>query len=57
MVAGGPLLRIFTPDELEQLVCGNPEEPHWHDLEKATTYEGYSKDSTVIKYASVLCWY
>jgi len=42
--------KIFTPEEVEILICGL-EEFDFKNLEKTTTYDdGYTKDSQVIKY-------
>lgn len=49
-VAGGPALTLFTPAELELLVCGLPH-LDFEGLQKAAKYEGgYSAESTVVKW-------
>ncbi|XP_065315888.1 ubiquitin-protein ligase E3A-like isoform X2 [Gordionus sp. m RMFG-2023] len=45
-----PLYRLFTPSELELLICGDTVYD-FNDLEKATTYEGgYTRETPVIEY-------
>lgn len=39
---------MFTPDELEVIICGK-EVIDFKDLEANCHYEGYTKDSPVIK--------
>lgn len=47
---GGPILKIFRPEELELLVCGSPK-LDFDALEKATKYaDGYTKNSKIIKW-------
>mmetsp|Transcript_50050 Transcript_50050/g.73512 ORF Transcript_50050/g.73512 Transcript_50050/m.73512 type:complete len:293 (-) Transcript_50050:52-930(-) len=47
-VCGGPALRMFIPEELELLICGNPS-LDFHALEEVTsTEDGYSRDHPVI---------
>jgi hypothetical protein len=49
-VAGGPALTLFTPVELELLVCGLPH-LDFEGLQKAAKYEGgYSTESTAVKW-------
>lgn len=49
-VAGGPALSLFTPAELELLVCGLPH-LDFEGLQNAAKYEGgYSADSTAVKW-------
>jgi hypothetical protein len=49
-VAGGPALTLFTPAELELLVCGLPH-LDFEGLQRAAKYEGgYSADSTAVKW-------
>lgn len=40
---------MFTPDELEVIICGK-EVIDFKELEVHAEYEGYTKDSPVIKY-------
>eukprot|EP00976_Prorocentrum_cordatum_P094965 1189995-Prorocentrum_minimum.AAC.2 len=48
-LCGGPVLRLFRPEELEQLVCGSPV-LDFEALERNTQYDdGYSKDSEAIR--------
>ena len=48
-VAGGELLSMFRPEELELLVCGNPV-LDFTELERVCMYEdGYTKDSRVCR--------
>ena len=42
------LIKMFTPDELEIIICGK-EVIDFHELEANAHYEGYTKDSTVIR--------
>lgn len=42
------LTQMFTPDELEIIICGK-EVIDFHELEANAHYEGYTKDSTVIR--------
>lgn len=45
----GPALRMFRPDELEDLICGS-EEMDFTALEATTRYEGgFAKGASVIK--------
>ncbi|CAN0513325.1 unnamed protein product, partial [Discosporangium mesarthrocarpum] len=47
-VAGGKALSLFTPTELELLICGNPA-LDFRALERSTKYEdGYTADSPSI---------
>ena len=47
-LCGGPILHIFRPEELEQLVCGSPN-LDFNALESATVYEdGYDRSSSTI---------
>jgi len=48
-VCGGDAFDLFQPEELELLVCGNPE-LDFHDLEAGTTYEdGYEAVSASVR--------
>jgi len=48
-VCGGDAFDLFQPEELELLVCGNPE-LDFHDLEAGTTYEdGYEAGSASVR--------
>ncbi len=42
------LFQMFTPDELEVIICGK-EVIDFKDLEANCHYEGYTKDTPVIK--------
>ncbi|RKO93937.1 hypothetical protein BDK51DRAFT_21920 [Blyttiomyces helicus] len=42
-------LEIFRPEELQELICGSPT-LDFQALESATQYDGYHKDTEVIKY-------
>jgi hypothetical protein len=44
----GAALELFGPEELAMLVCGTPE-LNFHDLERVTEYEGYTRTDEVIK--------
>eukprot|EP00667_Euglena_gracilis_P004148 EG_transcript_4168 len=48
-VCGGELLNIFRPEELELLICGSPV-LDFYGLEKQCRYDGYTKDSAVIRH-------
>ena len=46
---GGKALSLFRPEELELLICGNPE-LDFEALENKSKYEdGYERDDAVIK--------
>eukprot|EP00298_Acanthocystis_sp_HF-20_P015157 c21042_g1_i1.p1 GENE.c21042_g1_i1~~c21042_g1_i1.p1 ORF type:complete len:724 (+),score=259.82 c21042_g1_i1:44-2173(+) len=48
-VCGGHALKVFQPEELEQLVCGS-QELDFSELEKICKYDGgYTKESPIIK--------
>lgn len=48
-VVGGKALSLFRPEELELLICGNPE-LDFEALEQKSKYEdGYERDDDVIK--------
>lgn len=40
---------MFTPEELEIIICGK-EVIDFHELEAHAHYEGYTKDSPVVRY-------
>eukprot|EP01130_Rhizamoeba_saxonica_P008514 TRINITY_DN3448_c0_g2_i2.p1 TRINITY_DN3448_c0_g2~~TRINITY_DN3448_c0_g2_i2.p1 ORF type:complete len:714 (+),score=152.05 TRINITY_DN3448_c0_g2_i2:53-2194(+) len=44
----GILLSLFSPEELNLLVCGSPE-LNFYDLEQGTIYDGYDEDHPTIK--------
>ena len=47
---GGKALKLFRPEELELLVCGNPK-LDFEALEEHSKYEdGYSRDDPVVKH-------
>jgi ubiquitin-protein ligase E3 A len=47
-VCGGPAIKLFSPDELELVVCGSPN-LDFKELEAGTTYEGgFTKESEVV---------
>eukprot|EP00903_Cladosiphon_okamuranus_P014085 g13092.t1 len=49
-VVGGKALRLFRPEELELLICGNPK-LDFDALEENSKYEdGYSRDDPVVKH-------
>eukprot|EP00037_Helgoeca_nana_P027065 m.307874 g.307874 ORF g.307874 m.307874 type:complete len:815 (-) comp27396_c0_seq1:2679-5123(-) len=49
-VCGGPALRLFTPVELELVICGSPQFD-FNDLQSVATYDGgYSKESPCIEW-------
>jgi len=49
-VCDGNALKLFEPEELQLLICGDPV-LDFYELEKATTYDnGYDKDSETVKY-------
>ena len=47
-VCGGPALRMFIPEELELLICGNPSLDFLALEEVASTEDGYTRDHPVI---------
>jgi len=48
-LCGGPVMSLFRPEELEQLICGSPE-LDFEALERRTVYDdGYTEDSPVIR--------
>jgi len=48
LVASGKALQLCTPEELQLLICGNPE-LNFEELEKGTTYEyGYFREHSTI---------
>ncbi|PRP79060.1 putative E3 ubiquitin-protein ligase HERC4-like isoform 2 [Planoprotostelium fungivorum] len=50
-VAGGSILTLFRPEELEIIICGNKEQDlNFEELEKVTKYEGYTKDSRTVQF-------
>lgn len=42
------LIQMLRPEEVEMLVCGNPE-LDMDALRKVTVYDGYTKDDSVIR--------
>lgn len=47
-VCGGEILQTFTPEELELMICGNPE-LNFYELQRTTRYEsGYTENSAVV---------
>ncbi|KAI8813106.1 hypothetical protein BJ742DRAFT_521278 [Cladochytrium replicatum] len=48
IVLSGSALQLFRAEELQELVCGSPE-MDFSDLEDVTQYEGFTKDSEVIR--------
>lgn len=46
-VCGGEVLKMFKPEELELLICGNPI-LDFKALEAITNYEGFSKESITV---------
>ncbi|CAL8090810.1 unnamed protein product [Calicophoron daubneyi] len=48
VVDESPLTFLFRPDEIELLVRGS-QDYDFHELERVTTYEDYTSDSSVIK--------
>lgn len=40
-------MQIFRPEELQELVCGSAQ-LDFHELEKNTHYDGYTKESRVV---------
>ena len=46
-VCGGEVLKMFKPEELELLICGNPV-LDFKALESVTKYEGFTKDSQTV---------
>merc|ERR1711977_393921 len=49
-VVGSPALSLCLPEELDLLLCGNPELGDFADLRNVTRYVGYSKDSPVVRW-------
>lgn len=48
-MCGGPVMQLFQPEELEQLVCGSPE-LDFVALEMATVYDdGYDSESPTVR--------
>ncbi len=47
-VCGGPALRMFIPEELELLICGNPSLDFLALEEVTSTEDGYTRDHPVI---------
>ncbi|OMJ93874.1 hypothetical protein SteCoe_3065 [Stentor coeruleus] len=48
-ICAGDVIKWFKPQELELLICGNPV-LDFKELESVTKYEGYTKDTPIIKY-------
>ena len=48
LVCTNSSIGMFRPEELELLVCGEPN-LDFAELERHTVYDGYSKDSQTIK--------
>lgn len=48
-VCGGSALKLIRPEELELFVCGDSNELDIDDLEQATAYQHYTKESPSIK--------
>ena len=48
-VLSGSVVDIFRPEELAELVSGSPT-LDFHDLEANTQYDGFDKESSMIKY-------
>ncbi|KAJ8325131.1 hypothetical protein BDV3_007294 [Batrachochytrium dendrobatidis] len=48
LVLEGSALQLFRPEELQELICGSPL-LDFYALEKTTQYDGFDKDSFVIK--------
>ena len=48
IVMDGPAIRLFRPEELQELICGSPS-LDFKILEESTVYDGYDADSTIIK--------
>ncbi|KAH6569688.1 hypothetical protein BASA50_002730 [Batrachochytrium salamandrivorans] len=44
----GSALQLFRPEELQELICGSPS-LDFYALEKVTQYDGYDKDTPVIR--------
>ena len=42
-------IKLFKSEELQELICGSPT-LDFKELESTTIYDGYEKDSPVIKY-------
>jgi hypothetical protein len=54
-VCGGPILQLFTPDELELAVCGSP---HFDfaELQAVAVYDGgFTEDSNVVIWLWEVC--
>ena len=49
MIFDKKLSKILSPEELELIICGS-QNLDFNELQKATKYEGYTKDSTTIKF-------
>ncbi|KAI9203945.1 uncharacterized protein BJ171DRAFT_582322 [Polychytrium aggregatum] len=47
-VMSGSAMELFRPEELQELVCGSPT-LDFNELEAATQYDGYDKDSLYIR--------
>jgi len=44
------VLKLFVPEEVELLICGNNDDPDFRDLEKVTLYEGgFTRDHPTIQ--------
>lgn len=47
-------IQMLRPEEVEMLVCGNPE-LDMDALRKVTVYDGYTKNDSVIRLATFVC--
>lgn len=47
-VCGGEVMQLFSPEELELMVCGNPK-LDFYEMQRTTRYDGYTEDAPIIK--------
>mmetsp|Transcript_26126 Transcript_26126/g.46463 ORF Transcript_26126/g.46463 Transcript_26126/m.46463 type:complete len:678 (-) Transcript_26126:5686-7719(-) len=47
-VCGGQVMQLFSPEELELMVCGNPK-LDFYEMQRATRYDGYTEDTPIIQ--------
>lgn len=47
-ICGGQVMQLFSSEELELMVCGNPK-LDFYELQRTTRYDGYAVDTPIIK--------
>jgi ubiquitin-protein ligase E3 A len=47
-VCGGQVMQMFSAEELELMVCGNPK-LDFYELQRTTRYEGFTEDSSIVR--------